>query len=193
MIFSLLVLSLFAGAGQVTGDPLTQALNVQARTYAFTLPSPGIHFSPRAAAAYAIRSGCVPAVATGRPAIEFFRTAAGSRKRDDGRYTVSTAVDLAEDGRGVCTVTAARGEPEQLREAVIVALDEQGAVRTVASDSGAGSRDSGGPFRQELHCLSLDGQPMFLVLSTSSASNRPRLMASLGRDTDGACRHRSGS
>jgi hypothetical protein len=173
------------------GDPLAARLQAQANVYEMRRPSPGIHFSPRAAAAYAMSSGCVPAVATGRPATEFFQTAASGRGRDrEGVHSVSVTVALTEDTHG-CTVLAKAGEPEELREAVLRALDDEGAVRTVVSDSGAGSRDSSGAFRQELHCLTLNGRAMFLVMSTSSASNRPRLMASLGADAAGDCGRRS--
>ncbi|MES2861659.1 MAG: hypothetical protein V4701_09310 [Pseudomonadota bacterium] len=190
MFFSPLLFALVAG--QVVADPLNDALNAQAHEYALTRPSPGIHFSPRAATAYAVGSGCVPAVMTGRPATDFFSTAASGRGRDgDGRHTVSVQVSLQE-GSGSCTVTSTSGDPEQLREAVLKALEDQGATRTTASDSGEGSRDTNGAFRQELHCLTLDGEALFLVMSTSSASNRPRLMASLGRDEDGSCARRAG-
>lgn len=89
---------------------------------------------------------------------------------------------LQQNPRGDCTVASDRGEPEDMRAILLKALDDLGAVRTVASDSGPGSQDSNGAFRQELHCLTLDGKPMFLVMSTSSASNRRPLMASLGAD-----------
>ena len=191
MLFATLLL---AALVQTTSDPLTARMEAQARTYEFARPSPGIHFSPRAAAAYAMASGCVPAVATGRPAREFFETAATRSRTDDrGRYTVSTAVTLQQGAHGDCTVTSDRGQPEELREALLKSLDDAGASRTVASDTGEGSQDSNGSFRQELHCLTLDGQSMFLVMSTSSARNRPRLMASLGSDAGGDCRRRLGA
>ena len=114
-------------------------------------------------------------------------------REEQGRYTVSTSVYLQEETNGSCTIGSIRGDPEELREAVLKSLDDLGAARTTASDSGAGSRDSNGSFRQELHCLTLDGEALFLVMSTSSASNRPKLMASLGRDTEASCGRRSGS
>lgn len=189
-----LLLPLASGPVQSTSDPLAQAMNAQAREYALARPSPGIHFSPRAAAAYAMASGCVPAVMTGRPATEFFTRAPSARGRDEtGRYTVSVPVYLQEETNGSCTVGSVRGDPDELREAMLKALGDLGAARTTASDTGAGSRDSNGAFRQELHCLTLDGQALFLVMSTSSATNRPKLLASLGRDTDASCPRRSGS
>jgi len=194
MLLLSLLLPLVSGPVQATSDPLTQAMNAQAREYSLARPSPGIYLSPRAAAAYAMASGCVPAVATGRSATEFFMRAPSVRGREEqGRYTVSTSVYLQEETNGSCTIGSIRGDPEELREAVLKALDDLGAARTTASDSGAGSRDSNGSFRQELHCLTLDGEALFLVMSTSSASNRPKLMASLGRDTEASCGRRSGS
>ena len=193
MIATSLVMAALIQAGGA--DALSAQIQAQARTYERMRPSPGIHFSPRAAAAYGMAAGCVPAVATGRPATEFFHTAPSGRGRDpEGMHSVSVTVALQQDASGgACTIVAKAGDPEELREAILKALDDQGAVRTVASDTGRGSQDSNGPFRQELHCLNLNGQPMFLVMSTSSAVNRARLMASLGADTDGGCRRRAAS
>ncbi|WP_309630259.1 hypothetical protein [Brevundimonas sp.] len=193
-MFLLSLLIPLALGQEATSDPLAQVMKAQAQTYSMTRPSPGIHFSPRAAAAYAVVSGCVPAVMTGRPATEFFQTAASRRGVDeDGRYTVSVQVHLKEEANGACTVTSTAGEPAQLREAVLSALDDLGAVRTTAADTGAYSLDSIGSFRQELHCLTLNDQALFLVLSTSAARNRPKLQASLGRDVEGSCPRRSDS
>lgn len=179
---------------QSASDPMAQAMNAQARAYALARPSAGIYLSPRAAAAYAMASGCVPAVVTGRPATEFFMRSPSVRGREEiGRQTVSGRVYLQEEANGSCTVGSTSGDPEELREAVLKSLDDLGAARTTAVDTGAGSHDSNGPFRQELHCLTLDGQALFLVMSTSSASNRPRLLASLGRDANAGCTRRSGS
>lgn len=178
----------------VPADPLSARMQAQARTYERVRPSPGIHLSPRAAAAYGMAAGCVPAVATGRPATEFFYTARSGRGRDpEGVHSVSVAVALQQDAGGACTIVSRAGDPEDLREAILKALDDQGAVRTTVSDTGRGSQDSNGPFRQELHCLTLDGQPMFLIMSTSDAANRVRLMASLGADAAGDCRRRGAS
>lgn len=185
MLIALLI-ALSVGPGQARPDPVAAAVGAQVQTYALTRPSPGIHLSPRAAAAYALTSGCLPAVVTGRPAREFFSTTVSRGPDETGRHMVSRAVYLIEQPHG-CTVTSSRGDPDQLREAVLESLDRLGARRTVVSDSGAGSRDSGGPFRQELHCVTVDGTALYLVMSTSSASNRHPLMATLGRDSDGPC------
>lgn len=188
LLSSALALTLFSQAPQAVPGPLAEALRTQADRYEMVRPSPMIHFSPTRATAYALGNGCVPAVMTGRPATEFFKTAAfRSVPARDGLHQVSTRVTLLQDG-GSCTVTATAGDPEDLRTAVLETLDGLHVARSVRSDSGAGSRDSNGDFRQELHCLSLNGEPLFLVMSTSGAGNRARLMASLGRDPGGHCR-----
>lgn len=169
---------------------LEQATQAQARAYVFARPNPGIHFSPSGGARYAMEQGCIPHVVTGRPAREFFQTAAMSRDIGAGRHRVTNAVTLQEDAIGSCTIVVARGDPEGLREEMLKVFDEAGARRTVRSDSGVGSRDFNGSFRQELHCIVLDERPLYLLMSSSSASNRPRLMASLGDDGKGECARR---
>lgn len=186
----ILVLTLLAQTPQQGPDPLAEAFRAQTDSYVMVRPSPMIHFSPTRATAYAMGNGCVPAVMTGRPATEFFKTAAIRNVPEQaGLHQVSTRVTLLEGGSS-CTVTATAGDPEDLRVAVLETLDDLGATRAVRSDSGAGSRDSGGSFRQELHCLTLNGEAVFLLMSSSSARNRPPLMASIGRDSDGSCMRR---
>ena len=188
-----LALTLFAQVPQVGSDPVAEARRTQADSYAMVRPSPMIHFSPTRAAAYALGNGCVPAVMTGRPATEFFKTAAiRSVPEQEGLHQVSTRVTLLQTGNS-CTVTATAGDPGDLRAAVLETLDGLNVTRSVRSDTGAGSHDSNGDFRQELHCLSLNGEALFLVMSTSSARNRAPLMASLGRDSGGRCLQPSGS
>lgn len=172
---------------QAAPSALEQAEQAQVETYAFARPNPGIHFSPSGGARYGMMQGCVPHVMTGRPAREFFRTAASSRDDTPGRHTVTSAITLLEDANGACTLIVSRGDPEGLREEMLKVFDESGARRTVRNDTGAGSQDSGGSFRQELHCLTLNGRPLYLVMSSSSASNRPKLMATLGADAGGEC------
>lgn len=187
-----LAFTLLGQPQQAASDPLSEALRTQSYSYSMVRPSPMIHFSPTQAAAYALGNGCVPAVMTGRPATEFFKTAAIRRVPErEGLHQISGSVTLLQ-AANMCTVTASAGDPADLRTSVLETLDGLNATRVVRSDSGAGSRDSGGDFRQELHCLTLNGEALFLVMSTSSASNRPRLMASLGRDSDGGCRQPSG-
>lgn len=166
---------------------LDQATQAQAHAYVFARPNPGIHFSPSGGARYAMEQGCIPHVVTGRPAREFFQTAAMSRDIGVGRHRVTNAVTLQEDAIGSCTIVVSHGDPEGLREEMLKVFDEAGARHTLRSDSGRGSRDSNGSFRQELHCIVLDGRPLYLLMSSSSASNRPKLMASLGDDAKGEC------
>lgn len=167
---------------------LVQAEQAQTNAYAFARPNPGIHFSPTGGASYAMSQGCIPHIMTGRPATDFFTTAAIRRgPRIQGQYTVTNRVTLREDAIGSCTVVVTAGDPEGLRTEMLNVFDRITAVRIVQSDSGAGSADSNGSFRQELHCITLNGQPLYLLMSSSSERNRPRLMASLGRDTDGEC------
>lgn len=183
LLSGILALTLAAQTPQQGSDPLAEALRAQAGSYAMVRPSPMIHFSPTRATAYAMGNGCVPAVMTGRPATEFFKTAAIRRVPEQaGLHQVSTRVILLEGGSS-CTVTATAGDPEDLRVAVLETLDDLDAIREVRSDSG-------GSFRQELHCLTLNGEALFLLMSSSSARNRPPLMASIGRDSDSSCMRR---
>lgn len=176
---------------QQAGSTPDGLLNAQAEAYVFRLPNPGIHFSPSAGARYGMQQGCVPHVMTGRPARDFFRTAAMSRgPQVDGQHSVTNAVTLKEEANGACTIIVTRGDPDGLRAEMLTVLTEAGAVSEVKSDTGPGSSDSNGSFRQELHCLTLNGRPLFLVMSSSAARNRPRLMASLGPDPNGDCRNR---
>jgi len=177
-----------------TADPLATVLQAQRATPAAepARRPPSINFSPTGAVGYAVQHGCVPAVATGLPARRFFRPSVFSRGPDEGPgvHMITAEVALEQDERGACTVSAERGDPEALRTAVLNTLSEMGVAQVTRSDSGAGSQDSLGSFRQELVCLTLDGKPAFLVMSTSSARNRKRLMASFGLDTAGTCMSR---
>ena len=181
-----------------TAPQASSALDTLARTqvdsYAFARPNPGIHFSPSAGARYGMEQGCLPHVMTGRPAREFFETAAMSRgPQVEGQYTITNAVTLKEEANGACTIIASRGDPEGLRVEMLAVFATTGALREVKSDTGPRSSDSNGSFRQELHCLNLNGKPLFLLMSSSSARNRPRIMASLGADPNGDCQRRRGA
>ena len=176
---------------QDAGSALDWLINTQAETYAFARPNPGIHLSPSAGARYGMEQGCIPHVMTGRPARDFFQTAAMARgPQVEGQYRVTSAVILKEEANGACTIIVRRGDPEGLRSEMLAVMTAAGAVSEVRSDTAPGSSDSNGNFRQELHCLTLNGRPLFLVMSTTTARNRPRLMASLGADPDGDCRIR---
>lgn len=188
MILAAIAAAMLTALPQVTPpSALEQATQAQAHAYVFARPNPGIHFSPSGAARYAMEQGCIPHLMTGRPAREFFRTAAMRRDIGGGRHRVTTDVTLLEDASGSCTVVVSHGDSEGLREEILKVFDESGAGRTVRSDSGAGSRDTPVTFRHELHCIVLDGRPLYLLMSSSSASNRPKLMASLGDDAKGEC------
>lgn len=191
-MFATILGSVLAGlAMPQTASPLEGLVDAQNEAYVFQRPNPGIHFSPTAGAHYGMQQGCIPHVMTGRPAREFFQTAAISRgPKVDGQHTVTNAVTLKEEASDACTIIVTRGDPDDLRAEVLSVFTEAGASSQVRSDTGPGSSDSNGSFRQELHCLTLNGKPLFLLMSSSSARNRPRLMASLGPDPDGACRNR---
>ncbi|WP_312146259.1 hypothetical protein [Brevundimonas sp.] len=176
---------------QQAASPLDGLVDAQNEAYVFQRPNPGIHFSPTAGARYGMQQGCVPHVMTGRPAREFFQTAAISRgPKVDGQHTVTNAVTLKEEANDACTLIVTRGDPDELRAEMLTVFTQAGAVSEVRSDSGPGSSDSNGSFRQELHCLTLNGRPLFLLMASSTARNRPRLMVSLGPDPNGACRTR---
>lgn len=191
-MFAIILGSVLAGlAMPQAASPLDGLVDAQNEAYVFQRPNPGIHFSPTAGARYGMQQGCVPHVMTGRPAREFFQTAAMSRgPKVDGQHTVTNAVTLKEEANDACTLIVTRGDPDELRVEMLTVFTEAGAVSEVRSDSGPGSSDSNGSFRQELHCLTLNGRPLFLLMSSSTARNRPRLMVSLGPDPNGACRTR---
>lgn len=191
IVSTLLAMAMGFSPQDAAPSALDRSLAAQAQSYAFARPNPGIHFSPGAGARYAMAQGCIPHIATGRPAGEFMDTAASGRRSDGpGRYTVTTAVILREDSPGSCTITVTKGDPEGLRADMLAVMAENGAQLVPRQDTGPGSTDSNGSFRQELHCVTLDGTPMYLLMSTSSARNRPRMMASLGRDAAGDCLRR---
>lgn len=178
---------------QEASTALDGLINAQAETYAFARPNPGIHFSPSAGARYGMEQGCLPHVMTGRPARDFFETAASSRGRQvEGQHSVTNVITLKEETSGACTIIARRGDPEELRAQMLDTLRAAGATSQLKADTGLGPRDSNGGFRQELHCLTLNGSPLFLLISSSSARNRPRLIASLGADPNQTCRTREG-
>jgi hypothetical protein len=188
---SMLGVVLAVGLLAQTANPLAAAIQAQ-RATPVTEPArrpPSMNFSPTAAVTYAVQHGCVPAAATGLPARRFFEPSVFSRGPAEGPgvHMVTSVVTLEQDRLGFCTVSSTRGDPEELRAAVLAALSEMGVAQMVKSDSGPGSRDSSGSFRQELICLTIDAKPAFLVMSTSSERNRKRLMASFGLDTDGGC------
>ena len=187
MMLVAMAAAMLAALPQVTPpSTLEQATQAQARAYVFARPSPGIHMSPSGGARYAMAQGCIPHIVTGRPAHEFFQTARFARATGEGRYAVTSAVTLEENASGSCVLIVRSGDPEGLREEILKVFDEAGAQRTLRADSGEGTRDSNG-FRRELHCIVLDGRPLLLMMSSSSALDRPKLYASLGNRTEADC------
>jgi hypothetical protein len=155
------------------------------------LRPPSINQSPSGAARYAMEHGCVPFVRDGTPVLKRMRPAFYSR-RDTNVLAVSTRVSLETGSRGECTIRSTHGDPQALRKAVLDALQSAGAQPRSIQDSGLGSRDSIGHFRQETHCLTLNGRPGYLVMSTSGERNRPKLQASIGVDSNGPCDRAAG-
>lgn len=174
-------------------DPVTAARQAHAQQPGDPArPSSGIFFSPTGAVRYGVEHGCLPAVVSGLPARRFFVPSVFSRgpAEGPGRHQITSSLTLEEDARGACTLVSERGKAPELRSALLATLADMGVTDVVRQDSGPGSRDVNGDFRQELHCLAIDGKALFLVMSTSTARNRRPLMASFGRDTDGACQTR---
>lgn len=180
-------------AAPSAADPMAAAREAQARQLAEPVrPSSGIFFSTTGAVRYGVEHGCLPSVVSGLPARRFFVPSVFSRgpAEGPGRHQITATLTLEEDARGSCTLVSDRGKAPELRAAVLATLADMGVTDVVRQDSGPGSRDVNGDFRQELHCLTVDGQAFFLVMSTSTARNRRPLMASFGRDTDGSCHTR---
>lgn len=171
-------------------DPLTAAREAQARLPDRPVrPPSSIFFSTTGAIRYGVEHGCLPAVASGLPARRFIVPSVFSRgpAQGPGRHQITSTLTLEEDARGSCTLVSERGDAEALRAAVLTTLADMQVTDVVRQDSGPGSRDVNGDFRQELHCLTVDGRSVFLVMSTSKARNRRPLMASFGVDADGPC------
>ena len=118
MILAAITTSILIAMSQVTPpSALEQATQAQAQAYVFARPSPGIHLSPSGGARYAMAQGCIPHVVTGKPAREFFQTAAISRTTGEGRHAVTSAVILQEDPIGSCTSFARRPRGAARRDA----------------------------------------------------------------------------
>lgn len=188
-------LFLAAGLALSAQDSLSGALAAHAEAQVPdrpVRPPSGIFFSEPRAVEYGVRHGCVPAIASGLPARRFFVPSVFSRGPTEGpgKHQITASLSLEEDARGACTLVSERGKADELRQAVLTTLADMGVTDVVRQDSGEGSRDANGDFRQELHCLTIDGKAAFLVMSTSSARNRRPLMASFGPDAAGNCPRR---
>ncbi len=94
--------------------------------------------------------------------------------------------------RGGCYFRINRGDADKLRLAALSALAAAGAAPLAdnAFDSGPGSRDSTGPFRQERYCLDGEakGLPLGVVISTAKGGRRPALQMTLLAANDGPCK-----
>ena len=110
-MFAAVLGSILAGITmQQASTALDGLLNAQTEAYAFARPNPGIHLSPSAGARYGMEQGCLPHVMTGRPARDFFDTAAISRgPRVEGQHTVTSAITLKEEANGACYDHCAAG------------------------------------------------------------------------------------
>ena len=95
-------------------------------------------------------------------------------------------VELSERNGPGCYMRVQQGDPDKLRAMVLDLLAAEARVETLF-DSGPGSRDSLGSFRQETHCAKVGGQTTAALISTSDHHKRPRLQLSLVNDSDGSC------
>ena len=139
---------------------------------------------------YGLTAGCLPFLVEGGSIHERIERSSGRTTlngRPADRLHGRSTILIQEDGPG-CYLVAPRGDPDRLREAVLATLRRVGGDPRVRFDSGPGSRDSLGAFRQESWCFAVDGRPAGLVMSTSSVRRRHAMQASLFIDRDGACR-----
>lgn len=132
--------------------------------------------------AYAIEHGCLPYLRDGGTIHE--RVARESRggeiaDRPADRMLGRGDVQIQQDEHGSCRIQASRLDDGELREVVLATIARVASATIVVQDSGADSRDSTGPFRQERHCFSLNGQPAGIVMATSSNPRRPSLQLAI--------------
>lgn len=133
---------------------------------------------------------CIRSIVTGTPVRDLFDPGFLMRNREaeDGAIHVQSFVWMTEPAEPrACTVTASSGDRDDLREAVLTAFQSAGTEAHVLQDSGPGSRDSSGDYRQEAHCVSVEGQPLAAVLSTSTEDFRRPLLFTVLRDREGIC------
>lgn len=150
------------------------------------LRPPSINFSPAGATRYALEQGCVPHLRDGTPVLATLRPFVFA-DRNARVLPISSQVSLESELNGACTIRAKNGDRDVLRTTLLEALTKAGLRPRALQDSGPGSRDSIGDFRQELHCLTIVDRPGYLVLSTSTERRRPKLQATLGLDAAGPC------
>ena len=148
---------------------------------------PAVYRSETVATAFAVDQVCLAAITRSLPVREIYRPGLAMRGRSDDLRSHVQSFVWVEERNDACTVVADRGDAAALRMQVADVLARRATQVRVLSDSGPGSRDSNGDFRQEAWCMRVDGQPLFLVMSSSEAPNRRRLMASFGLDRRGDC------
>jgi hypothetical protein len=146
-----------------------------------------VYRSETAAVAFAVEEVCLPSVTRSVPVRQLYTPGLFMRGRSNASRSHVQSFVWIEDRNQACTVVASRGGAAALRAQVAEVLARRATRTTVLSDSGPGSRDANGDFRQESWCMRIDGQPVFLVMSSSEAANRNRLMASFGLDRGGHC------
>ena len=152
-------------------------------------PKPGLRdqMDPVAGVRFGVSKACLPAVRSG--SVESFGKLVPHKKTiypGQTSYWVGPDVTISTNGKS-CTVRSIDGRAEALRQAVLESLQAAGAAPASAFDSGAGGQDSAGLFRQERYCMTLDGRPAWLLMSTSATRGRIPLQATMALETDGRC------
>jgi hypothetical protein len=154
-------------------------------------PSPAPPYSalvsPTESARYALVHGCLLARQKGvgltQVPSHFIRL---DKKTGAYRMMGAGRVELSQKNGSGCYMRVGLGDTDQLRVMVLGVLAAEGRVGKLF-DSGPGSRDSSGSFRQETHCATLGGKTTIALISTSNDRKRPRLQLSLVDDSDGSC------
>jgi len=108
------------------------------------------------------------------------------RKRNVYLMIGAGRVEISEPIGAGCSLKVGFGKAQELRAMALEMLSQDGPVQTV-SDSGPGSRDSGGAFRQELLCLTLGGRPATALMSTSDDRKRFPLQLTLVAGPEKPC------
>lgn len=145
--------------------------------------------SPTESARYALTHGCLAAV---RRKAKLADTPNAfillvDRKRGIYRMNGAGTVLMSDTPPQVgCYMRVMDGDPERLREMALSLLATEAPTPPLV-DSGPGSRDSVGSFRQESHCVTIGGRRMAVLISTSSAPRRPKMQLSLVPNAGDAC------
>jgi hypothetical protein len=142
--------------------------------------------SPTESARYALRHGCLAAA---RKGVGLAQVPNGFiRPQGAGVYRMTGAgrVELSNANGPGCYLRVGQGDAVQLRAMVLELLGAEGRLSPLF-DSGPGSRDSQGAFRQESYCVRVGGRSTVALLSTSDHRKRPPLQLSLVDDSDGSC------